>query len=189
MAKTVKVPTIADIRAAALAAAQSAIKLGNESKGWSKEFSLHVVKLASIGTDEAKVEGEKLGNELDAIPDGGKGYAANARRILAVAPAVASKVLDACNDPKGKGWSSPQNLFKRFADEFPTLSNKGRPAAAANTAAANDGVSLNTPAGWKLACAALLANVQGLKAWTLDDINAARDSAQKILALIERNKS
>lgn len=188
MAKVVKVPTIADIRTAAVAAAQNAIKLGNESKGWSKEFSLHVVKLASIGTDEAKAEGEKLGTELDAIPDGGKGYAANARRILAVSPAVASKVLDACNDPKGKGWSSPQNLFKRFAEDFPTLSNKGRPAAAP-AAAANDGVSLNTPAGWKLACAALLANVQGQKTWSLDDINAARDSAQRILALIERNKA
>ena len=187
MAKTVKVPTIADIRAAALAAAQSAIKLGNESKGWSKEFSLHVVKLASIGTNEAKTEGEKLGAELDAIPDGGKGYGANARRILAVTPAVASKVLDACNDPKGKGWSSPQNLFKRFADEFPTLSDKGRKAKVEDKAA-NDSVSLNTPAGWKLACAALLANVQGQKTWTLDDINAARDSAQRILALIERNK-
>jgi hypothetical protein len=186
MNKTVKVPTI---RAAALAAAQNAIKLGNESKGWSKEFSLHVVKLASIGTDEAKSEGEKLGKELDAIPDGGKGYGANARRILAVTPAVASKVLDACNDPKGKGWSSPQNLFKRFADEFPTLSDKGRKAKPETDKTANDSVSLNTPAGWKLACAALLANVQGQKTWTLDDINAARDSAQKILALIERNKA
>jgi hypothetical protein len=175
------------LRSAALAAAKSAIKLGNESKGWSKEFSLHVVKLASIGTDEAKSEGEKLGTELDAIPDGGKGYGANARRILAVTPAVASKVLDACNDPKGKGWSSPQNLFKRFADEFPTLSDKGRKAKVEDKGTP-EGVSLNTPAGWKLACAALLANVQGLKSWTLDDINAARDSAQRILALIERNK-
>jgi hypothetical protein len=188
MAKTVKVPTIADIRAAALAAAQSAIKLGNESKGWSKEFAFHVVKLASIGTDEAKTEGEKLGKELDAIPDGGKGYGANARRILAVAPAVATKVLDACNDPKGKGWSSPQNLFKRFADEFPTLSDKGRKAKPETDKAANDSVSLNTPAGWKLACMALCANIQGQKAWSNDDIAACRDSAQRILALIERNK-
>ena len=189
MAKIVKVPTIADIRAAALTAATSAIRLGNESKGWSKEFAFHVVKLASIGTDEARTEGEKLGSELDAIPDGGKGYGANARRILAVTPAVASRVLDACNDPKGKGWSSPQNLFKRFAEEFPPLSDSGRKGKETADKDVPESVSLNTPAGWKLACMALCANVQGLKAWSNDDITACRDSAQKILALIERNKA
>jgi hypothetical protein len=191
MATRTKTPkTSAEFRAAALKAAQAAITKGNEAKGWSKEFAAHCVALAAIGTDDAKAEAEGLGKDLDAIPEGGKGYAANARRILAVSPATAAKVLDACTDPKGKGWSSAQNLFKRFAEEFPTLTDSGRKAKPeANKAAANDGVSLNTPAGWKLACVALCANVQGLKTWTADDIDAARDSAKRILALIDRNKT
>jgi hypothetical protein len=185
MSKNPKTP--AELRVAAVKAAQAAITKGNESKGWSKEFAAHCVALAAMGTDVARAEGETLGRDLDNIPEGGKGYASNARRILAVSPATAAKVLDACNDPKGKGWSSPQNLFKRFPEDFPSLNNTGREAKTADKAV-NDGVSLSTPQGWKLALTALCANVQGLKSWSNDDITACRDSAQKILALIERNK-
>ena len=178
----------AALRAAALKAAQDAIAAKGKLDGFSKRFTAAVLRLAAQNTDAARKAGEELGAELAKLT-GGASYASNAKRILAATPAAARKVLEACEDDGGSGFPAPAGLFKKFPDEFPSLSDKGRKAKETTDKAANEGVSLNTPAGWKLACAALLANVQGLKAWTLDDINAARDSAQKILALIERNKS
>jgi len=176
------------LRAAAIAAATGAIAAKGKMDGFSKRFTAAVLRLAAQGTDEARAEGEALGKELAALT-GGASYASNAKRILAAAPAAARKALEACEDDGGSGFPAPAGLFKKFPKEFPSLSDKGRKAKPEADKAANDGVSLNTPAGWKAACMALCANVQGQKSWSLDDINAARDSAQRILALIERNKA
>jgi hypothetical protein len=176
------------LRAAAIKAAQDAIAAKGRLDGFSKRFTAAVLRLAAQGTDEARAEGETLGKELTALT-GGASYASNAKRILAAKPADARKALEACEDDGGSGFPAPAGLFKKFPEEFPSLSDKGRKAKPETDKAANDGVSLSTPAGWKLALTALLANVQGQKAWANDDITACRDSAQRILALIERNKA
>lgn len=177
----------AALRAAAVKAAQDAISAKGRLDGFSKRFTAAVLRLAAQNTDEARAEGETLGAELTKLT-GGASYASNAKRILAAKPEAARKALEACEDDGGSGFPAPAGLFKKFPEEFPSLSDAGRKAKTEDKTA-NDGVSLNTPAGWKLACAALLANVQGQKSWSLDDINAARDSAKAILALIERNKA
>jgi hypothetical protein len=174
------------LRSAAVKAAQDAIAAKGKLDGFSKRFTAAVLRLAAQGTDEARTEGETLGKELTAIT-GGASYASNAKRILAATPAAARKALEACEDEGGSGFPAPAGLFKKFPEEFPSLSDKGRKAKPETDKAANDGVSLNTPAGWTLALTALCANVQGQKAWTSDDIAAARDSAQRILAIIKRN--
>ncbi len=185
--KTPKTP--AELRTAAITAATSAIAHKGKMDGFSKRFTAAVLRLAAMGTATAKAEGEALGAELAKLT-GGASYASNAKRILAAAPAAARKALETCEDEGGSGFPAPAGLFKKFPEEFPSLSDTGRKAKEKTAdKAANDGVSLNTPAGWKIALAALCANVQGLKAWTNDDITAARDSAQRILALIERNKA
>jgi hypothetical protein len=184
--KTPKTP--AELRTAAIAAATSAIAHKGKMDGFSKRFTAAVLRLAAMGTDVAKAEGEALGAELAKLT-GGASYASNAKRILAATPTAAKKALEACEDEGGSGFPAPAGLFKKFPEEFPSLSDTGRKAKEKTDKAANDGVSLNTPQGWKLALVALCANVQGLKSWTNDDITAARDSAQRILALIERNKA
>jgi hypothetical protein len=178
----------AALRSAAIKAAQDAIAAKGKLDGFSKRFTAAVLRLAAQGTDESRAEGENLGVALAKLT-GGASYASNAKRILAATPAAARKALEACEDDGGSGFPAPAGLFKKFPEEFPSLSNSGRPAAAAAAAAAaaNDSVSLNTPAGWTLALTALCANVQGQKSWTNDDIAAARDSAQRILAIIKRN--
>ena len=177
----------AALRAAALKAAQDAIAAKGKLDGFSKRFTAAVLRLAAQNTDAARKAGEELGAELAKLT-GGASYASNAKRILAAAPAAARKALEACEDDGGSGFPAPAGLFKKFPEEFPSLSDKGRKAKEEpNKTAANDGVSLNTPAGWTLALTALCANVQGQKAWTSDDIAACRDSAQKILAIIKRN--
>jgi hypothetical protein len=173
------------LRAAAIAAATGAIAAKGKMDGFSKRFTAAVLRLAAQGTDEARVEGETLGKELTALT-GGASYASNAKRILAATPAAARKALETCEDEGGSGFPAPAGLFKKFPEEFPSLSDKGRKAKVEDKAA-NDGVSLNTPQGWTLALTALCANVQGQKSWTNDDIAAARDSAQRILAIIKRN--
>jgi len=178
----------AALRAAAIAAATGAIAAKGKMDGFSKRFTAAVLRLAVQDTDEARKEGETLGKELTALT-GGASYASNAKRILAAAPAAARKALEACEDDGGSGFPAPAGLFKKFPEEFPSLSDKGRKAKPETDKGTPEGVSLNTPAGWKMALTALCANVQGLKAWSLDDITACRDSAQKILALIERNKA
>lgn len=185
MSKTPKTP--AELRSAAVAAATAAIAHKGKMDGFSKRFTAAVLRLAAMGTDTARAEGEALGKELTALT-GGASYASNARRILAATPAAARKALETCEDEGGAGFPAPAGLFKRFPGEFPPLTETGRKTKPEDKAV-NDGVSLNTPAGWKLALAALLANVQGLKTWALDDITACRDSAQRILALIKRNEA
>jgi hypothetical protein len=173
------------LRTAAIKAAQDAIAAKGRLDGFSKRFTAAVLRLAAQGTDEARTEGETLGAELAKLT-GGASYASNAKRILAATPAAARKALEACEDDGGSGFPAPAGLFKKFPEEFPSLSDKGRKAKVEDKAA-NDSVSLNTPAGWTLALTALCANIQGQKAWGLDDITAARDSAQRILAILKRN--
>jgi hypothetical protein len=185
MSKNPKTP--AELRSAAVAAATAAIAAKGRLDGFSKRFTAAVLRLAAMGTDVARAEGEALGKDLAARP-GGASYASNAKRILAAKPADARKALEACEDEGGAGFPAPAGLFKRFPGEFPPLTETGRKTKPEDKAAVS-GVSLNTPQGWKLALTALCANVQGLKTWALDDVNAARDSAQRILALIERNKA
>ena len=179
--------TPASLRAAALKAAQGAITAKGRLDGFSKRFTAAVLRLAAQGTDEARAEGEALGKELAALT-GGASYASNAKRILAATPAAARKALEVCEDDGGSGFPAPAGLFKKFADEFPSLSDKGRKAKETTDKGTPEGVSLNTPQGWTLALTALCANIQGQKSWTNDDISAARDSAQKILAILKRNK-
>jgi len=181
-----KVLSPAELRVLAVTAATAAIAAKTRMDGFSKRFTAAVLRLAALGTPEAKVEGETLGNELAKLT-GGASYASNAKRILAATPAAARKALEACEDDGGSGFPAPAGLFKKFSEEFPSLSESGRKATADKAAA--EGVSLNTPEGWKLAMLALCANVQGLKSWGLDDVKAAQDSAQRILALIKKNSA
>ena len=176
------------LRSAAVKAAVDAIAAKGRLDGFSKRFTAAVLRLAAQGTEESRAEGETLGKELAALTNGAS-YASNAKRILAAAPAAARKALEACEDDGGSGFPAPAGLFKKFPEEFPSLSDKGRKGKETADKGTPEGVSLNTPAGWKMALTALCANVQGLKAWNLDDISACRDSAQRILALIERNKA
>lgn len=184
MAKSAKTPI--ELRQDAFNAASSAILHKGKMDGFTKKFTAACLKLAAMGTATAKAEGETLGKELSALT-GGASYASNAKRILAATPAAARKALEACLDEGGTGFPAPAGLFKKFKDEFPPLTDSGRRASATpNSAAANDGVNLSTPAGWRAACAALLATVQGQKGWELDDIQAVRDSAQRIIAMVDR---
>jgi hypothetical protein len=175
----------ASLRAAAIAAATSAIAAKGKMDGFSKRFTAAVLRLAVQDTDEARKEGETLGAELAKIT-GGASYASNAKRILASTPAAARKALEVCEDEGGSGFPAPAGLFKKFPEEFPSLSDKGRKAKVEDKGTP-EGVSLNTPQGWTLALTALCANIQGQKSWSNDDIAAARDSAQRILAIIKRN--
>jgi len=171
---------------AALKAANNAADNTAKAKGHSVRFAQNVLRLAAIGSEEAKMKGEELAKACEDIA-GGKGYGSNARRVFSAPTDKVQAVLTHYEDAGNGGFKALSNVFTKFPEVFPS-SGKGRPTATKNTAAANDGVSLNTPAGWKAACMALCANVQGQKSWSLDDITACRDSAQKILALIERNK-
>jgi hypothetical protein len=182
---TRKIETPASLAAQALKAAQAAISATVKAKGHSKVFTAAVLRLGVIGTDEAVTEADALGKALTELA-GGKGYASNAKRILAGGKVACQKALDHCEDPANGGFMAPANLFKAFPEDFPALTDSGR-AKKVEDKAANDSVSLNTPAGWTLALTALCANIQGQKAWGLDDIAAARDSAQRILAIIKRN--
>jgi hypothetical protein len=176
----------AALRSAAIAAATSAIAAKGKMDGFSKRFTAALLRLAVQDSDEARSEGDLLGADLAKLT-GGASYASNAKRILAATPAAARKALDHCEDEGGSGFPAPASLFKKFPEEFPPLSDKGRKGKETADKATNDGVSLNTPQGWTLALTALCANVQGQKSWTNDDITAARDSAQRILAIIKRN--
>ncbi len=172
---------------AALKAAHNAAENTAKAKGHSVRFAQNVLRLAAIGTDEAKAKGEELAKACEDIA-GGKGYGSNARRVFSAPTDKVQAVLAHYEDAGNGGFKALSNVFTKFPEEFPSSGKGGRPAAAKNAAAANDGVSLSTPAGWKLALTALCANVQGLKTWTVDDITACRDSAQRILALIKRNE-
>ena len=179
--KTVSTP-IATYYTAALEAANKAINNTLSAKGHSVRFAAAVLRLAAIGTEAAKAKGEELAKAVEEIA-GGKGYASNARRVFAADTKAVKTVLAFYEDAGNGGFKSLSNVFAKHAEAFPTTSNKGRAARAA----VPEGVSMSTPEGWKLALNAIVAGAPGLKGWALDDINAARDSANCILALIQRN--
>lgn len=183
---TRKIETAQSLKADAKAAALKAIDAAQKAKGFSKTFTASVLKLGALGTDEAAKAAEELGTELAAIA-GGKGYASNAKRILAAGQTACQKALDYCQDPANGGFMAPGNLFKKFPDDFPALTESGR--AKKVEAAAPEGVDLGQPAGWVIALDAIRAKAPGQKSWKSEDIVALQESAATMIALIKRNKA
>lgn len=181
---TKKIENAQSLKADAKAAALKAIDGAAKVKGYSKAFTAAVLKLGILDTDEAAKAAEELGTELAAIA-GGKGYASNAKRILAGGKAACQKALDHCMAPENGGFMAPGNLFKKFPDEFPALTTSGR--AAKVEAAPAAGVDLGHPAGWLVALETVRAKAPGQKSWQSDDIVALQESAAKMIALIKRN--
>ena len=184
--KVEKIETPESLVAAALAAAQSAINATIKARGFSKTFTAKVLALGCYATPEAANAAESLGKGLEALGTGGKGYASNAKRILAAGPTACQKAMEWCTDPANGGYMAPGNLFKKFPDDFPALTTSGRAANAAPTGAA-ERVDLNQPSGMLLALETIRAKVPGFKAWSSDDIVALQDCAAKAIALIKRN--
>lgn len=171
---------------AAIAAAQSAITATVKARGFSKTFTAKVLALGCYSTPDAAKAAETLAKGLDGLGTGGKGYASNAKRILAAGPVACQKAVEYCQDPANGGFMAPGNLFKKFPDDFPTLTSSGR-AAKVETAPAAE-VDLGQPAGWLLALDAIRAKAAGQKSWKSEDIVALQESAATMIALIKRNK-
>ena len=181
---TRKIETAQSLKADAKAAALKAIDAAQKAKGFSKTFTASVLKLGALGTDEAAKAAEELSTELTAIA-GGKGYASNAKRILAAGPVACQKAVEFCTDPANGGFMAPGNLFKKFPDDFPSLTDSGR--AKKTAPAAPEGIDLGQPSGWMVALEAIRAKAPGQKSWASDDIVAVQDCAAKMVALIKRN--
>lgn len=184
---TRKIETPEGLVTAAIAAAQSAITATIKARGFSKTFTAKVLALGCYSTPEAAKAAETLGKGLEALGTGGKGYASNAKRILAAGPVACQKALDFCQDPANGGFMAPGNLFKKFPDDFPALTTSGR--AAKVEAAAPEGVDLGQPSGWVTALDAIRAKAPGQKSWKSEDIVALQESAATMIALIKRNKA
>lgn len=182
---TRKIETPEGLVTAAIAAAQSAINATIKARGFSKTFTAKVLALGCYSTPESAKAAETLGKGLEALGTGGKGYASNAKRILAAGPTACQKAVEYCTDPANGGFMAPGNLFKKFPDDFPALTGSGR--AAKVEAAAPEGVDLGQPSGWTVALEAIRAKAAGQKSWASDDIVALQDSAAKMIALIKRN--
>lgn len=182
---TRKIETPEGLVTAAIAAAQSAITATAKARGFSKTFTAKVLALGCYSTPEAAKAAETLGKGLEALGTGGKGYASNAKRILAAGPTACQKAVEFCTDPANGGYMAPGNLFKRFPDDFPALTTSGR--AAKVEAAPAEGVDLAQPTGWMVALEAIRAKAPGQKSWASDDIVALQDSAARMVALIKRN--
>lgn len=182
---TKKIETPESLVSAAIAAAQSAINATAKARGFSKTFTAKVLGLGCYATPESAKAAEALGKGLEALGTGGKGYASNAKRILAAGPTACQKAVEFCTDPANGGFMAPGNLFKKFPDEFPALTSSGR--AAKVEAAPAAGVDLGQPSGWMVALESIRAKVPGQKAWKSDDIVAMQESASAMLALIKRN--
>ena len=183
---TRKIETPEGLVSAAIAAAQSAINATAKARGFSKTFTAKVLMLGCYSTPEAAKAAETLGKGLEALGTGGKGYASNAKRILAAGPTACQKAVEFCTDPANGGYMAPGNLFKKFPDDFPALTESGRAKKAAP--AAPEGVDLGQPAGWMVALETIRAKAAAQKAWKSDDIIAIQDSAAAMIALIKRNK-
>jgi hypothetical protein len=183
---TRKIETPESLVSAAVAAAQSAITATAKARGFSKTFCAKVLALGCYATPEAAKAAEALGKGLEALGTGGKGYASNAKRILAAGPVACQKAIEFCTDPANGGYMAPGNLFKKFPDDFPALTDSGRAKKA--TPVAPEGVDLGQPTGWLVALDAIRAKAAGQKAWKSDDIVALQDSASAMIALIKRNK-
>ena len=184
---TRKIETPEGLVSAAIAAAQSAINATQKSRGFSKTFCAKVLALGCYSTPEAVEAAQKLGKGLEAIGTGGKGYASNAKRILAAGPTACQKAVEFCTDPANGGFMAPGNLFKKFPDDFPTLTESGRAKKA--EAAPAEGIDLGQPSGWLVALETIKAKASGQKSWKSEDIVALQDSASMMLALIKRNKA
>ena len=182
---TRKIETPEGLVTAAIAAAQSAINATIKARGFSKTFTAKVLMLGCYSTPDAAKAAETLGKGLEGLGTGGKGYASNAKRILAAGPIACQKALDYCLDPANGGFMAPGNLFKKFPDDFPTLTTSGR--AAAPAPAPVEGVNLGQPSGWVVALESIRAKVPGQKSWVSDDIVAIQDCAAKMIALVKRN--
>jgi hypothetical protein len=183
---TKKIETAQSIADAALKAAQGAINANAKVKGFSKTFTAKVLMLGAMGTEDAAQAAEKLGKDLAEIA-GGKGYASNAKRILSAGTVACQKALDFCTDPANGGFMAPGNLFKKFPEDFPSLTESGRAKKVEATPV--EGVDLGQPAGWTVALETIRAKVPGFKAWSSSDITAMQESASAMLALIKRNKA
>ena len=184
---TRKIETPEGLVSAAIAAAQSAISATIKARGFSKTFCAKVLALGCYSTPDAAKAAEALGKGLEALGTGGKGYASNAKRILAAGPTACQKAVEFCTDPANGGYMAPGNLFKRFPEDFPALTTSGR-AKKAETAAP-EGVDLGQPSGWLVALDAIRAKAAGQKSWKSEDIVAMQDSASAMIALIKRNKA
>jgi len=183
---TRKIETPEGLVTAAIAAAQSAINATIKARGFSKTFTAKVLMLGCYSTPEAAKAAETLGKGLEALGTGGKGYASNAKRILAAGPVACQKAVEFCTDPANGGFMAPGNLFKKFPEDFPALTTSGR-AAKVEAAPAAEGVDLGQPSGWMVALETIRAKAPGQKSWASDDIVALQDSAAKMVALIKRN--
>lgn len=182
---TRKIETPEGLVTAAIAAAQSAINATIKARGFSKTFTAKVLMLGCYSTPEAAKAAETLGKGLEALGTGGKGYASNAKRILAAGPTACQKAMEFCTDPANGGFMAPGNLFKKFPEDFPALSTSGR--AAKVETAPTEGVDLGQPSGWMVALETIRAKAPGQKSWASEDIVAMQDCAAKMLALIKRN--
>ena len=182
---TRKIETPEGLVTAAIAAAQSAINATIKARGFSKTFTAKVLMLGCYSTPEAAKAAENLAKGLEGLGTGGKGYASNAKRILAAGPTACQKAVEFCTDPANGGYMAPGNLFKKFPDDFPALTTSGR--AAKVEAAAPEGIDLAQPVGWMVALEAIRAKAAAQKSWASDDIVALQDSAARMVALIKRN--
>lgn len=182
---TRKIETPEGLVSAAIAAAQSAINATAKARGFSKTFTAKVLMLGCYSTPDAAKAAESLGKGLEGLGTGGKGYASNAKRILAAGPVACQKAVEFCTDPANGGFMAPGNLFKKFPEDFPALTESGRAKKVAPSVP--EGVDLGQPSGWMVALEAIRAKAAGQKAWSSDDIIAIQDSAARIVALIKRN--
>jgi len=185
---TRKIETPESLIAAAIAAAQAAIAATTRARGFSKTFCAKVLTLGALGAADAAQAAETLAKGLEALGTGGKGYASNAKRILSAGQVACQKALDFCTDPANGGFMAPGNLFKKFPDDFPALSDSGRTKKTTAGAVA-EGVDLGQPSGWLIALETIRARVPGRKDWPSGDIIAMQESASVMLALIKRNKT
>lgn len=182
---TRKIETPEGLVSAAIAAAQSAIAATARARGFSKTFTAKVLMLGCYATPDAAKAAEALGKGLEALGTGGKGYASNAKRILAAGPTACQKAVEYCTDPANGGFMAPGNLFKKFPDDFPSLTDSGR--AKKVEAAPAEGVDLGQPSGWMVALDAIRAKAPGQRSWKSEDIVALQESAATMIALIKRN--
>ena len=107
--------------------ATHASALSGKVKGFSVRFAADAVKLAALGTPEALAEGEKAATQIETLPNTGKGYASNLRRVCKN-PDGAAKVLKECSDP-AVGFAALTTIFQKHKDVFPAETGKGgRPA-------------------------------------------------------------
>ena len=98
---TRKIETPEGLVTAAIAAAQSAINATQKARGFSKTFTAKVLALGCYSTTDAAKAAETLGKGLEALGTGGKGYASNAKRILAAGQTATGTAVYTISDGNG----------------------------------------------------------------------------------------